>query len=69
MATKSNYLVNGNSVEELINVLNLHMQDIADRLDKLEGVRGRQNLDAESITTDGSVTIYDEDDTLIHSFK
>ena len=50
------------------------MQRIADRLDKLEGIRGTSDvtfgsLTASEMAVNGPVYVYDEDGNLIHSME
>ncbi|KKK93201.1 hypothetical protein LCGC14_2695240, partial [marine sediment metagenome] len=44
MASRGRYQATGNSVQELRNSLNFTLQRIGDRLDKLEGIRGKPAL-------------------------
>jgi hypothetical protein len=46
MATRDNYQIAANTLEELLSSLNFHMQSIADRLDKIEGIRGTSNIES-----------------------
>jgi hypothetical protein len=63
--TRDNYQVTGNTVPELVNSLNFLLQRIADRLDKLEGIRGS----TDGISTAGDLTVLDEDENTIHSLE
>lgn len=60
--TKSNYQIPGGSAE-----LNFVLARIADRLDKLEGIRGDAKI--ESGLEVGPVEVLDDDDTVIHSLE
>ena len=60
--TKSSYQVPGGSAE-----LNFILARIADRLDKLEGIRGEAEI--EGTLSSGAIEISDEDDTVIHSLE
>jgi len=44
MATRDNYQVVGNSLPELVLNLNLLLQRMADRIDKIEGIRGTPEM-------------------------
>lgn len=41
MPSKGNYLITGSTIEEIRNSLNFSLGYIADRLDKLDGIRGK----------------------------
>ena len=60
--TKSNYQVPGASSE-----LNFILARIADRLDKLEGIRG--NAEIEGTLSSGPIEVSDEDENIIHSME
>jgi hypothetical protein len=74
MPTKETYQIAGNSLSEVINRLNFVLARIADRLDKIEGLRGE--LETEGATLGGdllieqsSIQIKDEDDAVVHSLE
>lgn len=70
--TRDSYLVRSSKDPELAQQLTFYLSRIADRLDKLEGIRGE--FDAESDGNfEGSVTAHgikihdpDDDDTVLH---
>lgn len=66
------YLVTGNTVQEIKTQLNGFLSRLADRVDKIEGLRGE--LETESGTFQGDVTapavaVTDDSDTEIHSLR
>lgn len=70
--TREVYLITGNDLESVKRQLNGFLARLADRVDKLEGLRGE--LETESGTFGGDVTIHesavlvkDENDTTLHS--
>lgn len=65
MPTKENLQVNATDLPGLIYQLNFLLQRIADRLDKLEGIRGTPD----SLVTSGDISVLDEDDAQIHSME
>lgn len=46
-STRDNYQVQANSLQELVLSLNLLLQRIADRIDKIEGIRGTPEIFAD----------------------
>lgn len=68
MATRNNYLITATTFEELVSALNIYMEDIANRLDKAEGIRGNPNIQS-GVTVKGSVTVNDDDEVKIHSME
>lgn len=64
--TRDNYQVRGNTVGELIDSVNFLLQRIADRMDKIEGIRGTASIEstldmnANIITDVGSGTVDDD---------
>lgn len=69
MPLRERYMVTAHDLESLKTELNFQLQSIADRLDRIEGIRGKPELSTEGITVAGAVSVNDEDDNLIHSFK
>jgi len=69
MPSRERYQVNGNSLVELTQSLNFALQRIGDRLDKLEGIRGKPKLLAESLDVAGDVIVKDSEDETIHSME
>lgn len=69
MSSREFYRVSGNSIEDVIRTMNVALQRIADRLDKLEGIRGQTSFVGEGLDVDGAVSISDEDDNVIHSME
>ena len=59
MSTRESYQVTGNTIEAVKTSLNRHLSRVADRLDKLEGLRG--NLETQSGTFSGDVSVEDSD--------
>jgi len=45
--TKDNYQITGRTVEELVRNLNFLLQRLADRMDKLEGIRGTSSIESD----------------------
>ena len=66
--SRDSYFVNGSSVEELKSDLNFILQRIADRLDKMEGLRGTSSPAFSDVAVGGNITVT-EDDTVIHAFE
>ena len=50
------YLVDGSTVDALRQSLNFSLQNIADRLDKLEGVRGKPSMFSDLDMNDKKIT-------------
>ena len=69
MATRDTYIATGDTVEDLERTLNIVLQRIADRLDKLEGIRGKTSFEAEGVNVVGDVIVRDDDDEIIHSME
>lgn len=69
MASREQYTITGNSIEELKTTLNFILQRLADRLDKLEGIRGTTDFVGSGMTVTGAVSVNDSDDELIHSME
>lgn len=81
--TKDNYQVTGRTVQELVMSLNFLLQRMADRMDKIEGIRGTAsieseleigtNLDVDLLTAgeieSGPVLVSDQDGNTIHSLE
>ncbi len=65
--TKDSYLISGNSLEDIKRELNFVMQRIADRLDKMEGVRDVSSPTFDDVAVGGDITVTDSDDEVIHS--
>lgn len=66
-ATRDSYQIFANDFEQLKNELNFILQRIADRLDKMEGIRGTSSPTFEDVAVGGDITVSDENDTVIHS--
>lgn len=64
MPTRDSYLLTASTLPELVTQLNFYLARIADRLDKLEGIRGSTD-----IATGGDVTVTDDSDEVIHSLE
>lgn len=47
MSSREGYRVQANSVEDLVRNLNFHLQSIAGRLDKIEGIRGLATMESD----------------------
>jgi len=71
--TREVYIVTGGDLEAIKRQLNGYLTRLADRMDKLEGLRGE--LETESGTFDGDVTanadvlVNDDNGNLIHSME
>lgn len=71
--TREVYIVTGGDLEAIKRQLNGYLTRLADRMDKLEGLRGE--LETESgtfggdITANADVIVNDENGDLIHSLK
>ena len=65
--TRDSYLLSARSVPELVRELNFTFQRIADRLDKIEGIRGSASIDNDLSLQGGPLYVYDADGNLIHS--
>ena len=44
--TRDNYQVTGRTVEELVRNLNFLLQRVADRMDRIEGIRGTSSIES-----------------------
>jgi hypothetical protein len=64
LPTRELYQVTATDVPGLVRELNFIFQRLADRLDKLEGIRGGSDL-----TVNGDVTVNDDSDEVIHSLE
>jgi len=69
MGSKERYQAVGNSVQELRNSLNFALARIGDRLDKLEGIRGKPALLAVGVDVEGDIEVKDIDSEVIHSME
>ena len=69
MASRERYQAAGNSVQELRNSLNFALQRIGDRLDKLEGIRGKPSLLTVGVDVEGDIEVKDSDGEVIHSME
>jgi len=69
MATQRAYIISGNSLEAITQSLNFHLQDVADRLDKLEAIRGTPTLTSDGLTVTGTHSHLDADGETIHSME
>jgi hypothetical protein len=67
--TRDSYLLSARSVPELVRELNFTFQRIADRLDKIEGIRGSASIDNDLSLQGGPLYVYDTDGNLIHSIS
>ena len=65
--TRDSYLLSARTVPELVRELNFTFQRIADRLDKIEGIRGSANIENDLSLQGGPLYVYDADGNLIHS--
>ena len=65
--TRDSYLLSARSVPELVRELNFIFQRVADRLDKIEGIRGSANIENDLSLQGGPLYVYDADGNLIHS--
>ena len=65
--TRDSYLLSARSVPELVRELNFTFQRIADRLDKIEGIRGSASIENDLSLQGGPLYVYDADGNLIHS--
>lgn len=71
--TREVYIVTGGDLEAIKRQLNGYLTRLADRMDKLEGLRGE--LETESGTFDGDITanadvlVNDDNGNLIHSME
>ncbi len=54
--TRDNYSVTGNTVQELINSLNFLLARLADRMDKIEGIRGAPSIEADLTMNSSLIT-------------
>jgi hypothetical protein len=64
LPTRELYQISATTLEGLVRELNFILQRQADRLDKLEGIRGDTD-----VTVSGNITVTDEDDATIHSLE
>lgn len=69
MTTRQVYIVSGSSIDEVKIDLNRHLQAMADRLDKLEGIRGIPTLTSDGLTVTGTHVHQDSDGETIHSME
>jgi len=69
VATRDQYRITGLDLESVKSDLNFALTRIADRLDKLEGIRGKTDFDGESLVVSGPVVVRDDDDEQIHSME
>jgi hypothetical protein len=60
-------LIAAQTAPDLARELNFIFQRIADRLDKIEGIRGDASIESPLSVTGGKVYVYDADSNLIHS--
>jgi hypothetical protein len=45
--TRDNYQITGHSVDEVVRNLNFMLQRLADRMDKIEGIRGTSSIESD----------------------
>jgi len=69
VASKERYLITGSTLDDILNSLNFAMQRIGDRLDKLEGIRGKTSFLTEGVDVVGDVEVKDSDEAVIHSME
>jgi len=69
MSTAQFYIISGANLEEVKQSLNFHLQNIADRLDKLEAIRGTPSLSSDDLAVIGTHTHKDADGNTIHSME
>jgi len=69
MSSREFYIIAGNTPEDLHRELNFILQRISDRLDKLEGIRGKTEFDAAGVDVVGDVIVKDSDEETIHSME
>ena len=69
MPSRERYLIVGSTTDEIRNSLNFALQRIGDRLDKLEGIRGKPDLLAVGLDVIGNVEVKDSDENVIHSME
>jgi len=55
MATQRAYIISGNTLDEVKQSFNFHLQDIADRMDKIEGWRGGSSIESDLDMNDNSI--------------
>ena len=71
--TRDNYQITGQTVEELVRNLNFLLQRLADRMDKIEGIRGTSSIEgdvaAQNLIVSGDVTVNDADGETLHSLE
>lgn len=44
--SRDNYIITGRSVDEVVRELNFFLQRMADRMDKIEGIRGTSSIES-----------------------
>lgn len=64
MPTRELYQITAETPDGIRRELNFILQRLADRMDKLEGIRGGTDL-----TVSGDVTVNDDSDEVIHSLE
>lgn len=69
MTSRRVYRVNGATLDEVVQSLNFALQSIADRLDKLEAIRGTPTLTTDGLTVTGTHSHQDADGETIHSME
>lgn len=71
--TREVYLITGSDLESVKRQLNMFLARLADRIDKLEGLRGELETEsghfAGDVTVSADVIVNDDDGQEIHSFK
>ncbi len=67
--TRDSYQLSANDFEQLKTELNFIFQRFADRLDQMEGIRGKSDPAFKDVTVGGSITVTDDDDNVIHSLE
>ena len=55
MTTRQVYVVSGSTLEEIRQSFNFHLQDIADRMDKIEGIRGGSSIKSDLDMNDQTI--------------
>ena len=55
MSTAQFYIASGANLEELKHLLNFHLQNISDRLDKIEGIRGEASIESDLDMNDNTI--------------
>ena len=69
MSSRGLYQIDGNTLGEVVTQLNFLLQQIADRLDKLEGIRGKTDFVGSGLEITGEVIVQDSDEETIHSME